>query len=117
VNAIQRIISSAGQKTHERFYGATFIWNGVPYPCTHGDIIQNPALIMGGFSANTEVIVSVRWDQFGDGNALRPKKADQCFLQPDPDNNSVFALYVTTVMTSVGDVVVKFLCHDQNQGA
>ena len=117
MNALHRIISSAGQKVHERFYEATFTWNGLNLPCTHGDISRNPPLITGGFSPDTEVLVTVRDEMFGAPNALRPKKGDPCFLQPDPDNNTVFSLQVTTVMTSVGDVIQKFLCHDVNQGA
>lgn len=117
MDALQKIISSAGQKTHERFYGATFVWNGIQYPCTHGDIIRNPPLIMGGFSPDMEVTVTVRDCLFGEANETRPKKGDQCFLQPDPDKGSVFALQITTVMTSVGDVIQKFVCHDANQGA
>lgn len=117
VNAIQRLISSAGQKTHEKFYGATFTWNGLNLPCTHGDIVRNPPLMTGGFSPDMEVLITVRDHKFGAASNLRPKKGDECFLQPDPDNNTVFALYVGTVMTSVGDVLQKFLCKDVNQGA
>lgn len=117
MNAIQKIISSAGQKVHERFYGATFIWNGQSFPCTHGDISRNPPLIVGGFSPGMEVLVTVRDEMFGAPNASRPKKGDYAFLQPDPDNNTVFSLQIQTVMTSAGDVIQKFICHDANQGA
>jgi len=117
VNAIQKMVVSAGQKVHERFYGATFTWNGLNLPCTHGDVVRNPELITGGFSADTQVLITVRDEEFGDANALRPKKGDACFLQPDPDKSTVFSLYVTTATTSVGDALQKFLCHDSNQGA
>lgn len=117
VNSIHRLISTAGQKVHEKFYGAQFIWNGVAYPCTHGDVTRNPPLMMGGFSPDTEVLITVRDSKFGDASNLRPKKGDPCFLQPDPDNNTVFSLQVMTVTTSVGDIIQKFLCKDVNQGA
>jgi hypothetical protein len=117
LNALDRAIFQGGQKTHEDLFGAVFIWKNMAFPCTHGDITRNPALIMGGLSPDTDVIITVRGDVFGDASQPRPTKGNDCFLQPDPDNNTVFALKIGTVMTSVGDLIQKFICKDNNQGA
>ena len=73
--------------------------------------------MMGGLSPDTEVLITVRDEVFGDASKPRPTKGHDCFLQPDPDNNTVFSLKIGTVMTSVGDLIQKFICKDNNQGA
>ena len=112
MNALLKLQATAGQKIHERYYEATWIWNGVQFPCTHGDVIQNPPLITGGLSPSTEVTVTVRTELFG--NRL-PRKGDLCSL--NIIENETFPLQVGTVVSVVGDPFLKITCLDQNQGA
>ena len=113
MNALQKLSSVAGQKVHERRYGATWIWNHQQFPCTHGDINQNPPLVIGGFSPATDVTVTIRTELFGD---LLPHKGDDCSLVINA-RNETFALKVGTVTTAVGDPFLKILCTDVNEGA
>ena len=114
MNALLALQSTAGQRTHEALYEAMLIWNGVEFPCTHGDIITNPPLVMGGYSPSTEVWVTVRAELFGDGPF--PVKDQPCYLQPVA-GGGVIALKFATDQTSVADVIHKFLCVSVDQGA
>ena len=113
MNELQKLQATAGQKIHETIYGATWIWNDQQFPCTHGDIMQNPPLMTGGFSPNTEVTVTVRTELLGDSF---PKKGDPCSLVIN-DKNKTFALQVQTIFSVIGDPFIKMLCMDLNQGA
>jgi hypothetical protein len=114
MNPLLALQSSAGQRTHEALYGATFIWSNQEFPCTHGDIETNPALIMGGYSPDTHVWITVRAELFGNGPF--PIKDQPCFLRP-VGGDGVIALKVATVQSSVGDVIQKLLCVSLDQGA
>jgi hypothetical protein len=114
MNALQQLQATAGQKTHEALYGAVFIWNDMEFPCTHGDITTNPALITGGYSPHTEVTITVRTEAFGDGPS--PAKDQPCFLRPGGIPGDI-ALKIATVQTSVGAVIQKLLCVSVDQGA
>lgn len=98
---------------HETFYAATFVHNKKPYPCSHGEIMRNPPLIPGGFSPNTEVIITVRDELFGDG--ARPVKGQPCDLKAEDGTN--YALQIVGVTTSPGETLQRFLCHDRYQAA
>src|ERR1035437_9052161 len=101
MNALFNLQSTAGQRTHEVLYEATWIWSGQEFPCTHGDITKNPMLIMGGYSPDTQVWITVRMALFGDGPM--PVKDQLCFLS-SVVAGGVLALKVSTIETSVGDL-------------
>jgi hypothetical protein len=58
--------------------------------------------------------VTVRTELFGNGPF--PVKDQPCFLRPK-DSDTVIALKVATIQSSVGDVITKMLCLSVDQGA
>ena len=119
MNPLFALQSTAGQRTHEALFEAVFIWHGLEFPCVHGDITTNPALIMGGYSPDTEVLVTVRMELFPfdeNGHQLLPAKDQPCFLRP-AGGGGVIALKVATVETSVGDAIQNIHCVSVDQGA
>src|ERR1019366_6011660 len=107
MNPLFALQSTAGQRVHEALYGAVFIWQGLEFPCVHGDITTNPRLILGGYSPSTEVLVTVRTELFPfdvNGHQLGPVKDQSCFLRP-VHSGGVLSLKIATVETSVGDAI------------
>lgn len=114
MNALNELVTTAGQKVHERLYEATWIWNGHEFPCTQTDLTTNPRLILGGYSPDTEVMVTIRGELFGDGPY--PVKDQICYLRPKP-GGTVIALRVGTIETSIGEVIQKIHCTSADQHA
>jgi hypothetical protein len=104
--------TTAGHETHETLYGAIFKWSSLEVPCNHDGVMQNPPLMEGGFSPNTQTMISVRRDLFA---TTIPKKGDRCQLLVTADKS--FNLQVQTVTTSPGNYFLNLLCADTYQGA
>jgi hypothetical protein len=114
MNALLKLVVNAGQKVNERMYEAVWRWGGKDYPCTHGDILINPPLILGGYSPHTVVVVSVRTQLFGNGPF--PVKDQECALTTRRVIGPI-AMKVGTIEISAGDVVRKMECVSVDQGA
>ena len=52
--------ATAGLVVNEELYGARFTWGGLTLPCDHDGVTQNPPLIEGGFSPDTQTQVILR---------------------------------------------------------
>ena len=115
MNSINQLASTAGQSLHEGYYGAVWRWNGLTFPCTHDEILTNPPLMVGGYSPNTHVTVCLRRELFAPGERV-PVKGDDCMLIP-AEHAAEVALQVQSVVSSPGDVLVKFVCTAQAQAA
>lgn len=114
VNALNKLILVAGQKTDEQFYEAIFIWpeGGEPLPCNCGDILRNPPLMVGGFSPSVHASVCVRSDLFKHGQ--RPSKGDFCTIKTKQQRDPL-PMRVETVTT--GQELIEIACVSRDQAA
>lgn len=113
MDAIFEMQAAAGQVVMEESYGAKFVWNNLEVVCTHDGVMQNPPLMEGGFSPNTQTQVVIRRSLITSTNL--PKKGENCVLKVSATKS--FSLRVQTVTTSPGNLFLTILCMDANQGA
>jgi len=115
MNALFAAQATAGQQIHETIYEGRFQWpaNGADFPCTHSEVIRNPPLVMGGYSPDASVNITVRTDQFA---GSRPGKDDFCRLKVRGATDWL-PLKVATIVNPPGDLTVTFMCVAENQGA
>ena len=114
MDILAKMRSTAGNKTHESYYGAKFTWNNVTYPCATDNALGDPILLAGGQSPNLMITVNVRGELFDMTQPL-PKKGQPCSLKPDPDTAIVYQMRIMNVTLTVGNSILSMVCGDLNQ--
>lgn len=85
MNAINRLVFSAGQKAHEQLYQASLNIHNTDIPCTSSRVITD-WILMNGFSPKLYVdTVSFRKDQIPTDRVSSTRKGLKCTLTLTPE--------------------------------
>ena len=117
MNAIQKLVFTAGQKAHESLFGAKLTIPGfrADVPCTHSSIMTDFDLVPGGLSPKTYIsTVCFRRDELPEGSI--PSKGIKCSLDMG-NGTSVLALQFWNGGLMTDGMTYKFMVTDANYHA
>ena len=113
MNALQKLQSTAGQKVHERLFGATLTIFGKEIPCAHSKLETDFDLVPGGRSPKT-FIASLTFRVELTGNSL-PQKGTACLL--NTAGGKPLALQLWSGGPVPGRGIYEFMAVDANYKA
>ena len=115
MNVLQKLQLTAGQKIHERYFGATLRIFDTDIPCTHTKIERDFELVPGGQSSTT-LVKAITFRRAALPANKVPRKGVLCSLKPTSDASPI-ALKLWSGGELPGNEVYQFMAVDANYRA